>query len=776
VAHRHAYGPQSTTRYLPIDGSNAVDIGPPSAPRIPKMPNHHSAIAVMALLLAFRAYPARSAEAPPTGFATTLRYADFGAFGTARQVLTDRSGNVVVVGMIVNRMTVSRPDTSIAVTKLDNTGHVLFRFVFGGTGYNDPRGAAMDAAGNIYIGGMTAADDFPLVNALISKTAPKVDAGFVAKLDTTGSHLVFSTRIGGIASGTGPNSFQGTDVNALALDGQNNIYLAGTTYALDFPTTAGAFQTQSTAQLSQLLTSTVSYAFVLKLSSTGDRLLFSTLLGGSAKNCSGGSACIGVGVDNVGLTIAVDNSGQTTVAGYTTSPSFSVTSGAFQTQCRCEFGAPAAGPSTGFISRLSPTGTALVWSTFLGGSIRADPGRVLFGGGEVSALALDGSGNVFVAGDSASIDFPVTPGALVPAVQSLPLTGFPYVRIQHGFATKMNTSGTALLYSTYLAGKGEETVSAIVPDSQGHVWLTGTTTSPDFPSLPGSLSLGNEFLIELETDASRLLQSYRLPTGSSSQGVLVSSPRNVLTLGSSGEVLDWFFGDTSGPSLVGVANAAATSVSGRVAPGEIVSIYGVRLGPTPGVGARLDADGRVATSLAGVQVLFGGTPAPLVYVSDTQINAIAPFEIAGNASTTVQVVTPSGSPPPLNLTVVAADPSLFRSPTGTVAALNQDGTINSPTNPAHLGSVISLYANGAGLLDPPPVDGSITGTTLPKPTLHVSVTFDTVPAEILYAAAAPSLVAGVLQINVRIPTHSTPSIQLQVGSAVSERTPISLAP
>jgi uncharacterized protein (TIGR03437 family) len=291
--------------------------------------------------------------------------------------------------------------------------------------------------------------------------------------------------------------------------------------------------------------------------------------------------------------------------------------------------------------------------------------------------------------------------------------------------------------------------------------------------LPGALSLGNEFLVELETDASRLLQSYRLPTGSATQEVLVSSPRNVLTLGSSGEVLDWFFGDTSAPSLVGFTNTAAIAVSGRVAPGEIVSIYGVRLGPTPGVGLLLDADGRVATSLAGVQVLFDGRPAPLVYVSDTQINAIAPFEIAGNASTTVQIVTPSGSPPPLNLTMVEDDPGLFRSPTGTVAALNQDGTINSPTNPALRGSIITLYANGAGLLDPLPVDGSITGTVLARPILPVSATFDSEPAEILYAGAAPGLVAGVLQINVRgHGVQANPFIQIQIGSVSSEQVAI----
>jgi uncharacterized protein (TIGR03437 family) len=727
------------------------------------MASHRSAIAVMALLTAFHPCPAWSADPPPTGFATTLRYADFGYLGTARQILTDRSGNVVVVGVIVNRPapvsgSVVLPDTSIAVTKLDNNGHVVFRFVFGGTGYNDPRGAAMDAVGNVYFGGVTVADDFPLVNALIPKTAPKVNAGFVAKLDPTGSHLAFSTRIGGVAAGQGPNAVGGTEVNALALDGQNNVYVTGTTYAADFPVTPSAFQTLPGTQFP---TATQSDAFVVKLSSTGDRLIYSTLLGGSQKNCNGGGTCNDVGSADAGLAIAVDGSGQATVAGETSAPDFPVTPGVFQTQCKCATSIPRPGTSTGFVSRLNATGTALVWSTFLGGTQDTYLPGYGPGAGGVSTLALDNVGNVFVAGYTASYDFPVTPGAfqhyVVPDIRD-------FGKAHYSFAAKLNASGTALLYSTFLAGDDREYAANISADSQGHVWIVGTTTYFQYAYIEKA---PDEFLMELETDGSRLLQSYRMPAGRFGQNVLVVSPLNVLTLGSSGEVLLWFFGDASGPSLTGIANAGATTVSGRVAPGEIVSIYGVRLGPTTGAGLRLDADGRVATSLAGVQVLFDGRPAPLVYVSDTQINAIAPFEIASKASTTVQVVTQSGFSPPLTLTVVPADPGLFRSPTGWVAALNQDGTINSDENPAWPDSIIALYLNGAGLLDPLPADGSVAGAALAKPVLPVSVTFDNVPAEILYAGAAPGLVAGVLQINVRI--HSNAAIQVKVGSAISEQ-------
>jgi uncharacterized protein (TIGR03437 family) len=647
---------------------------------------------VLILFAQLHPCPAWSAVSGGADFTATLGYLDLGKGGQARQILSDAAGNTVVVGMITDeQLTVRSTSTTakILVTKLDRAGHTLSRFVFGSSGYDEPYGAAIDGQGNIYIAGTTLSlsyfagdplnslNDFPLVNALMPN-AP--GPAFVAKVDATGSRLLFSTRLGGRMSFP--------VARALVLDSQADVYVTGSTNGIsDFPVTTGAFQGNTPNPRSG------PGAFAVKLSSAGDRLIYSTLLYGPRGNSTGGN------------TIAVDGSGQVTVAGWTADRDFPVTPGAFQTVCGCglippPFSAPQPQVlNTGFVTRLNATGTALVWSTYLGSSGNVIDGLV---GGQdgVSALALDDAGNVFVTGYTGWIDFPTTPGVVEPKVPQRSDWGSS-LNLEMGFAAKLNSSGTGLLYSTYLAGKGHDITNAISVDSQGHAWVTGTTTSPDFPSLPGSFSLGNAFLLELETDASRLVRSYRVPAGSAGQGLAIISPTEVATLGIPGAVSRWSFGVASAPTILAVGNAAATVANGHVAPGEIVSIYGVGLGPTPGVGAKLDQDGRLTTSLAGVQVLFDGQPAPLLYASDTQINAIVPFGVSGKDSVTFQVMLPSGPMPPLSLIVTAAEPGIFRGANGAAAALNEDGSINSPQNPAKRGSIVTIYVNGAGLLDPP---------------------------------------------------------------------------
>jgi uncharacterized protein (TIGR03437 family) len=692
-----------------------------------------------------------SAVSSGADFTAALKYVDLGKGGQAWKILSDTAGNTVVVGTISNDQLIAygspTPTGKIIVTKLDSAGSTVFRFIFGSSGYNEPRAAAIDAQGNIYIAGRTfsSLNDFPLVNALMPNA---LGPGFVAKVDPTGSRLLFSTRLGGITTGA--------EVGALALDPQANVYVTGSTPISDFPVTPGAFQ----GNLPNPGPGTYA-AFVVKLSSAGDRLIYSTLLGGPRGGHTGAGA------------IAVDSSGQATVAGGTADRDFPVTPGAFQTICSCGLVTPPPFnqvADTGFVTRLNATGTALVWSTYFGGTAFVVSG-FLYGQGGVTALALDDAGNVFVTGFTASSDFPTTPGVVQPTIPRR--DDLNNLTIQNAFAAKMNSSGAGLVYSTYLAGMGHDIGNAIAVDPQGHAWLTGTTTSPDFPALPGSLSLGNAFLFELETDASRFVRCYRLPAGSAGQSLAVISPTEIVTLGPSGAAARWSFGVASTPSILAVANAAAAVANGHVAPGEIVSIYGVGLGPTPGAGAQLDENGSVATYLGGVQAWFDGVSAPMLYVSDTQINLIVPFGVSGKESTTLQVMLPSGLLPPLSLIVTAAEPSIFRNGDGNVAALNEDGSINGPQNPAKKGSIVTIYVNGAGLLDPLPGDGTITGTVLAKPTLPVVVGLGAVPVapyETLYIGAAPGLVAGVLQVNVRLPqeNRNSPGLAVVVGGVYSD--------
>ncbi len=205
----------------------------------------------------------------------------------------------------------------------------------------------------------------------------------------------------------------------------------------------------------------------------------------------------------------------------------------------------------------------------------------------------------------------------------------------------------------------------------------------------------------------------------------------------------------------GVLNAASLR-TGTIAPGEIITLIGSAIGPD------------------GAAVLFDGITAPLLYTSSNQINAIVPFGVSG--TTTDLLISASGQKlAELTMPVGGASPAIFTqdgSGAGPAAILNQDSTLNTPLNPASRGSVVSIYATGGGRMDPPEVDGKITdATTLGSPLLPVTAQIGGVSAAVLYAGAAPGLISGMLQVNVRIPDSVPPAlavpISIQVGSAAS---------
>jgi uncharacterized protein (TIGR03437 family) len=180
------------------------------------------------------------------------------------------------------------------------------------------------------------------------------------------------------------------------------------------------------------------------------------------------------------------------------------------------------------------------------------------------------------------------------------------------------------------------------------------------------------------------------------------------------------------------------------------------------------AAGFLTNQVGGTQVLFDSVPAPLVYVSANQINAIVPYQVAGNSSTAIQVFAQGQHSSLFYVPVAAAAPGIFSansSGTGQAAAQNQDGTPNSPANPAPRGSVISLYATGEGQSNPAGVTGRIASDVLPQPVLAVTVSIQGEPAEIEYAGAAPGT-AGLMQINVRIPEDATPGPAVRLGLTV----------
>lgn len=204
---------------------------------------------------------------------------------------------------------------------------------------------------------------------------------------------------------------------------------------------------------------------------------------------------------------------------------------------------------------------------------------------------------------------------------------------------------------------------------------------------------------------------------------------------------------------------AASYASDSVAPGEMVTIFGSGLGPKTLAGMVMDGQGNVAKATGGVQVLFNGVAAPVVYASDGQVAAIAPYSLAGKASAVVQVAYGGQTSNGVTLPVVAAVPGIFTanaSGTGPGAIANQDYSTNSPANPAAPGSTVVLYLTGEGQTIPGGTDGKITTASaappyVPQPVLPVTVTIDGQPATVAFYGEAPAIVSGVMQVNVTIP-------------------------
>jgi uncharacterized protein (TIGR03437 family) len=235
---------------------------------------------------------------------------------------------------------------------------------------------------------------------------------------------------------------------------------------------------------------------------------------------------------------------------------------------------------------------------------------------------------------------------------------------------------------------------------------------------------------------------------------------------------------------------AASYVGGGVAPGEIVAIFGSAMGPSELVRLRVAEDGRLATTLAETRILFNGVPAPLLYVSDKQSSAIVPYAVAGRPSVDVQVEYRGVLSDAVTAPVLASRPGIFSldgSGQGQGAILNEDGSLNSPSNPARRGSTITIYATGGGEAAPGILDGQILDGVVPRTSLPVAAFFDIDYADeyqpkqgdVLYAGGSSGSVAGLLQVNVRMPANAVATgdavpFGLRIGSHWTEH-PVTIA-
>jgi uncharacterized protein (TIGR03437 family) len=219
----------------------------------------------------------------------------------------------------------------------------------------------------------------------------------------------------------------------------------------------------------------------------------------------------------------------------------------------------------------------------------------------------------------------------------------------------------------------------------------------------------------------------------------------------------------------------ATFEAGTVAPGEIVTLFGSGLGPSTPAYLTLTNPRLVANSLQGVQLYFDGVPAPVLYASSGQVNAVVPYSVAGQTTAQVQLEYLGVMSSLVTLQVAATAPGIFSltgSGQGQGAIVNsRDGMVNSSFNPAARGDWVDIFATGAGVTSPASVDGFVAAAPLPTPLAAVSVTMGGVPCQLQYEGAAPGLVNGVLQINAQVPPGITPGpavpVQIRIGSLIS---------
>ncbi len=378
-------------------------------------------------------------------------------------IAVDGSGNAYITGFTSSggrgfpttpgAFQATSPDSNYSnafITKLNPTGSglVYSTFLTGGPDSRDEANdIAIDSSGNAYVTGFTWASSFPRVNAAQPSRAQDGNPdAFVTKLNATGSALLYSTHLGGDRPDVGW---------AIAVDGSNRAYVTGFTNSINFPTTAGAFQpTPGGTGLDPFGTlQNNGDAFVTRMSVDGSTFDYSTFLGG-------------VEGDEGGRDIAVDAAGSAFVTGYTSHSGFPTTPGAFQESTTF------LGPDA-FITKLNPSGSSLAYSTRLGGE-QNDFGE---------SIALDDAGNAYITGPTNSPRFP-TLNALQPSLAGGGLDAF---------VTKLNPTGSQLIYSTYLGGSGSDNIgnssfrfglSHIAVDDAGRAYVAGWTDSLDFPTSP----------------------------------------------------------------------------------------------------------------------------------------------------------------------------------------------------------------------------------------------------------------------------------------------------
>ncbi len=491
----------------------------------------------------------------------------------------DASGDAYVTGYTLSADLPTTPGayrTSIVgvgtwdafVVKLNPSGTApVYSTFLGGSSIDRGFAIAVDGAGDAYVAGYTNSSDFPTTpGALRTSFTSGGMEGFVTKLNAAGNALLYSTFLGGSADDR---------AYAIALDAYGDALVTGRTKSPDFPITPGAFDPTFQNTICGLVL--CAHGFVSKLSADGSALAYSSYLGGRSSDR--------------GLGIAVDTSGDAYVVGYTNSSDFPVTPGAYGTA----FHAGACGSFTcseGFVAKVNPAGTALAYSTFLGGSKTE----------HVHEVAIDSGGAAYVTGETNSTDFPVTPGGYE--------TTYPGAGNRHAFVARLDATGSSIVYSTFLGGSNSDHGHGIALDASGNAYVVGRTNSSDFPTTPGAVdtafgggATNDVFVSELNAAGTQLLYSTFLGGSADDWGnaIAIDAGANVYV---TGHTLSSNFPTTPGAfrtAYSGLSEAFVAKLSRVLAPTVKIT------SPTSGAVATTSATVTGISSRATlVQVRVGG--------------------------------------------------------------------------------------------------------------------------------------------------------------------------
>ncbi|MEO5923102.1 MAG: SBBP repeat-containing protein [Bryobacteraceae bacterium] len=602
-----------------------------------------------------------------------------------KAIAVDPAGNIYLTGSA----TIGSQST-ILVAKLNPqaTQYLYLRYL-GGSGIDAPNAIAVDPSGNAVVVGFTASTDFPVTanGRLASPPTANARRSFAVKLDPSGN-TIFSDILGGTAA---------SEAQAVAINSTGQILITGLSTTEGFPSTPGAYKVPNTPNR----------PYILALDPTGTTATFSAT---------------GIG----GRAIALDPAGNIYLAGQTTLLDYPTTPGTYQPELPASaicYNAPCSRPSQAqnqYVTKLDPSGSTLLYSTGVTGK-----GNTINTG-----LAVDATGNVYITGFAGNT-YPYT----VP-VPSLPVTllGIPGLP----FLTKLDALGQKVVFSVPVGGNGVQV------DAQDSVYVGGSTGLTTGFAIQSTIPvLANIPARCLPNGVTNSISSYTARVSASTGDVTGSQFIGGSTLSFTGTALSgsalWLVGTTSlpdfpftentltptsfppgptsgaylgatvfnlpdlpriAPQIACVLDAADLSPAGPVVRNGLVTVFGTNLGLPLGVSGTNESP----TNLGGTAVTVAGRPAPLLYASPTQVNFAVP-EVSLSQPTAPLRLTLAGSEgTKLSLPLAFSNPKLFLDLTQTpqpfaaftqiAVALNADGSLNSPTNPATLGSTVSVFANG----------------------------------------------------------------------------------